>query len=347
MVNVGVIGCGKIAQVRHLPEYAANPNVRIVGLFDRSHDRAQQLAVQYGAKAYDTAEELLADPDIDAVSICVANAAHAEYTIAALQAGKHVLCEKPMATTIEDCERMVAVAREQGKKLMIGQNQRLAAAHVKARELVEQGAIGRVIAFRTTFGHGGPETWSVNPGKGTWFFDRSKSAMGALADLGVHKTDLIQYLLGQRIVAVTARALTLDKTDVNGDPIGVDDNAFAIYEMDGGTVGTMTASWTYYGAEDNSTILYGTEGILRIYDDPDISIKAVMRDGTEVDYRLDRIQTNDAGGQTSSGIIDAFVKSIVDDEKPLIDGADVLDAMRAVFACVESSQQGRRIEINK
>lgn len=347
MVNVGVIGCGKIAQVRHLPEYAANPEVNIVALYDRTYERAAKLAEQYGAKACHSLEELLADPSIDAVSVCTANAAHAENAIAALEAGKDVLCEKPMATTIEGCERMVAVAHERGRRLMVGQNQRLAAAHVKARELVEQGLIGRVITFRTTFGHGGPETWSVNPGRGTWFFDRSKSAMGALADLGVHKTDLIQYLLGQRIVAVTARALTLDKTDAKGNPIGVDDNAIAIYEMDGGTVGTMTASWTYYGAEDNSTILYGEKGILRIYDDPGCSIRAVMANGTSVDYHLDKIQTNDAGGQTSSGIIDAFVESIVKDEKPPIDGTDVLDAMRAVFACVESSERGERIELDR
>lgn len=84
--------------------------------------------------------------------------------VAALEAGKHVLCEKPMATTLEDCERMVSAAKKSGKKLMIDQNQRLAGAHVKARELIEQGEIGSVITFATAFRHGGPETWSVDPG---------------------------------------------------------------------------------------------------------------------------------------------------------------------------------------
>ena len=194
MFNIGIIGCGKIAQVRHIPEYAAHPQARLAGYYDLNQERAQALAAQWGGQAYPTWEALLADPAIDAVSICAANTAHAELTIAALRAGKHVLCEKPMATTLADCEAMAAAARESGRFLMIGQNQRLTKAHQKARQLVADGVLGDILTFRTTFGHGGPETWSVDPGKNTWFFDKSKAAMGAMADLGIHKTDLIQYL---------------------------------------------------------------------------------------------------------------------------------------------------------
>ena len=172
MLNIGIIGCGKIAQVRHLPEYEQNPGAHIAGLYDLNQERAQALAAQYGAKAYESYEALLADPAIDAVSVCSANVSHAEIAVAALEAGKHVLCEKPMATTLEDCERMVAAAQKSGKYLMIDQNQRLAGAHRKARELIRAGAIGKPLTFRTAFRHGGPETWSVDPGKSTWFFDK-------------------------------------------------------------------------------------------------------------------------------------------------------------------------------
>ena len=141
MFNIGIIGCGKIAQVRHIPEYADHPQAKLAGFFDLNQDRAQALAEQWGGKAYSSWEELLADPAIDAVSVCVANNAHAQISIAALKAGKHVLCEKPMATTLEDCEAMVAAARESGKFLMIGQNQRLTKAHQKARQLVAEDTI--------------------------------------------------------------------------------------------------------------------------------------------------------------------------------------------------------------
>ncbi|MBR6282109.1 MAG: Gfo/Idh/MocA family oxidoreductase, partial [Lachnospiraceae bacterium] len=223
-------------------------------------------------------------------------------------------------------------------------NQRLVKTHQKAKELLESGLIGKVLTFRTTFGHQGPETWSIDPGTATWFFDRSQSAMGALADLGVHKTDLIQYLLSAKVSRVTSKIATIDKKDANGNLIGVDDNAICIYEMDNGSIGTMTASWTYYGAEDNSTVLYGEKGIMRIFDDPNYSIKVTLRDGEEILFNVDQIQTND--NQTSTGIIDAFCDCIKRDTKPLIDAVDVLHAMKTVFAAIESSERGQAVEVS-
>ena len=343
MINIGILGCGKIAQVRHIPEYAENPDVKLAAFFSPNRARAQEQADKYGGKVYDTAEALLADPEIDAVSICAANYAHAELSIQALNAGKHVLCEKPMATTLADCEAMVDCAKKNGKFLMIGHNQRLAKAHMEAKRLIDEGLIGDIITFRTSFGHGGPETWSISPGKNVWFFDKKKAAMGVMADLGVHKTDLIQYLTGQRVVRTTARLVTLDKRGEDGELIGVDDNAVCIYEMSGGAFGTMTASWTYYGAEDNSTVLYGTKGIMRIYDDPAHSIVVKLADGQEQVYDVEQIQTND--NQTKSGVIDLWVDCLKNNRAPEISGESALYAMRAVFASIESSQTGKTVEI--
>lgn len=345
MLGIGIIGCGKITQVRHLPEYQDNAVVNILGYYDFNYERASELAKKYGGKAYESIDELLANKDIDAVSVCVANNAHAEVTIKALNAGKHVLCEKPMATTIEECEAMVKAAKENGKFLMIDQNQRMAKAHVKAKELLAQGLIGKVLTFRTTFGHGGPETWSIDPGKASWFFDKKRAAMGAMADLGIHKTDLIQYLLDTQVTETTATVTTLDKRDANGNLIGVDDNAICIYKMDNGIIGTMTASWTFYGKEDNSTVLYGTEGIMEIYGDDAYSIKVIQKDGSRIYYDIDRIQTND--NQTKSGIIDAFVEAVTEGKEPAISGSSVLSAMRAVFASLKSSECGKAIRIEK
>ncbi len=343
MIKIGILGCGKIAQVRHIPEYADNPDCELVGYYNPTKSRAEDMAAKYGGVAYDTAEELLANPEIDAVSVCAANYAHADLTIKALKAGKHVLCEKPMAISLADCEEMVRVAKEEGKLLMIGQNQRLTKAHMLARQMVADGEIGRVITFRTCFGHGGPETWSITPGKNTWFFDKTKAAMGAMADLGIHKTDLIQFLLGQKVVRTTATLTTLDKRGADGNLIGVDDNAICIYEMTDGVIGTMTASWTYYAAEDNSTVLYGTEGELRIYDDPAHSV-ILKKKGREPQYfDVEQIQTND--NQTKSGIIDSWIACIKENREPEISGESVLSAMRAVFASMESSETGKAVDI--
>ncbi|CAJ2234919.1 Gfo/Idh/MocA family protein [Companilactobacillus paralimentarius] len=343
VVKVGIIGCGRIAQTRHIPEYASNNSVEIAGYFDFNKERAQAIAKQYGGKVYDSVEEMLDDPDIDAVSVCVTNSAHASVSIQALNAGKDVLCEKPMATSLEDSEEMVSVAKKNHKILMIDQNQRFAKAHVRAKELLTSGVIGNVLTFKSTFGHGGPETWSVDGGANTWFFDKTKSKYGAIFDLGVHKIDLVQYLIGSPVKNVSAKLATLDKKNSNGDLIGVDDNAISIYELNNGVIGTVTSSWTYYGEEDNSTIIYGSKGIMKIYDDPKYSVKLILKNGEKIYYDIDQIQTND--NQTKSGVMDEFINSIVENRMPKSEANSVINSMRAVFGSIKSNDLGRRIEL--
>lgn len=345
MLKVGIIGCGKIAQIRHLPEYQANEKVEIVGLYDINESRAYTLADTYHTKVFETYQSMLEDSQIDAVSVCSSNQSHAEISIAALRAGKHVLCEKPMATKLKDCEAMVEAAKANRKFLMIGQNQRLTAAHQKARELIASGEIGKVLTFRTTFGHGGPETWAIEPGRNTWFFSKEIAAMGTLADLGIHKTDLIQYLLNQTIIETMAYMNSLDKTYENGNLIEVDDNAICIYRLDGGAVGTMTASWTYYAHEDNSTVIYGTQGELRLYDDPAHSVVLHQAGKEPVYFNVDKIQTNE--NQTKSGVIDLFVDCLEKENYEPLSGESVLKAMRAVFGSIQSSETRRCVPVNQ
>ncbi len=335
MIRVGIIGCGKIAQVRHLPEYAANPNAQLVAYYDKKLDRAEEMAAKYGGKVYESYFELLKDPDIDAVSICVENKNHAEITTHALYSGKHVLCEKPMAITQAECESMVAAAEFNDKYLMIGHNMRFDPVHRRAKELLQQGVIGDIITFRTVCGNAGPEGWSMD---GTWFFDKNKAAMGALSDLGIHKIDLLQYLTGQTVIETTAKVVTLNKRDENGDLIGVDDNALCILRMSGGAVGTMAASWTVYGHECNSTCLYGTKGIMLIYQDPGAPI--VVRDlsNTSTAYSFEP--------QTKSGVIDEFIDALEHDREPEINGKKALTTMRAIFASIKSSEISKTVNVN-
>ena len=335
-IRVGVIGCGKIAQIRHIPEYARNPLAELVGYYDFVKDRAEEMARTYGGRAFSTVEELLACPEIDAVSVCTANNAHASTTVAALKAGKHVLCEKPMATSLAECEEMVLTADACQKSLMIAQNQRLMAEHRRAKELLKKGVIGTPLTFKTCFGHSGPDHWSVDSGTGNWFFDRSKSGFGALADLGIHKIDLIQYLLDSNIAELQAFSATLDKKYPDGTPVDVEDNALCICRMENGMIGTITASWTYYGEEDNNTTVYGTRGILKIHRKTR-NIEVFFENGDRMLYELPT--------QETSGIIDLFVTSLMEKNEPPISGRQVLHAMRAFFAATSSAESGSRIQI--
>ena len=335
MVKIGIIGCGKIAQLRHIPEFADNPQAELHGFYDANQDRRREIAAQFGGIAYESVEALLADPNIDAVSVITPNFTHADISIAALKQGKHVLCEKPMAVTLADCEEMVRVSKQVGKKLMIAHNQRFNPSHMLAKELLSQGIIGEVISFRTSFAHSGADNWSVD-GANSWFMDKSKSHFGAFADLGVHKTDLMVYLLDQPIARVSACIGTLNKRDKDGNFISVDDNAYCTYVMKNGVMGTMNASWTNQGQEDNSTTIYGTTGSMHIYRDPAHPI-VIERSGQPDEYcGDDAMQTND--NQTKSGVMDAFVRCIAEDTEPAVPAQSVLSAMRAIFAGEESAR---------
>ena len=345
MLKVGIIGCGSIAKQRHGYEYFHNADVQIKGFYDLIAARAQALADLYGGSVYADVDAMLADPEIDAVSVCMANAFHAEISIKALKAGKHVLCEKPMAVTMEQCQAMVDAARESGKRLMIGHNQRLAPAHKKAKELLTSGALGRVITFQSTFGHKGPEMWSMDKSANTWFFKKASASFGSMADLGIHKIDLMRYLIGSEITSVYSTMKVLDKKFPDGTPIEVDDNSVEILNFADGAMGTVTTSWTHYGEECNASVLYCEKGIMKLYADPQYSLKVVNADGTWVLYALDRLQTNDDAQQASSGVIDEFVSAIEENRPSVLDAADVIRSMRAVFACLRSAEEGRLIAL--
>jgi len=345
MLNVGIIGCGSIARQRHAAEYRHNKSANIAAVFDLSRPRAEAMAKDFGGKVYDTVEELIADPSIDAVSVCVANAFHAPITIDALNHGKHVLCEKPMAITLKDCEDMLKAAEKSGKRLLIDHNQRLTQAHRKAKEILASGELGRVISFAATFGHKGPEMWSADKSSNTWFFKKNTAAFGSMADLGIHKIDLMRYLIGGDVKSVYSRIATLDKKFPDGTPIEVDDNSVEILTFQNGALGTITTSWTHYGEECNTSTLYCEKGILKLYHDPRYALQVVYADGTKAHYELDRMQTNDDAQQRSSGVIDLFLEAVLEGKQTVLDAEQIVDSMRVVFACLASAESGRIVEL--
>lgn len=342
MLKAGVIGCGAICQRRHAVEIDSNENCELHGAYDPVTERAELVVKKHGGKVYDSAEELINDDEIDFIVVCTPNKYHAKYTIAALEKGKHVLCEKPMATNLEEAAAMIKAAEENGVKLMIGQNQRLVPAHAMAREIIQEGKIGKVLTFATTFGHRGAENWSIDGKPSTWFFNKEEAVFGAMGDIGVHKADLIRYILGQEIVEVSAIITTIDKKYENGKNIDVDDNAVCILRTESGIVGTLAVSWTYYGGEDNSTVIRGTKGALKLFTSPDSPIIIEYADKTVEKIDVGEIQTNEK--QTDSGIISLFVKHIIEDTPVLISGEEGYKALEIIVKCVESSETGKAIK---
>lgn len=338
-LKVGVIGTGSIAKYRHLVEYAGHHEVEIVAVCDINQARAEEVGKSFGVtKTFTDYNELLKE-DLDAVSVCTPNYLHAPISIAALQAGKHVLCEKPMATSEEEANQMIEAAQKSGKILMIGHNQRFVKSHQLAKEWIDSGKLGKVYSFRTAFGHPGPETWSAE-GKDSWFFKKDEAFIGAMGDLGVHKTDLIRYILGEEIVEVAAMVETSAKKNAD-----VDDNAVLILKTESGIIGTLAASWSYNGTEDNSTVIYAENGVLRLEDDNDFSVVYHKNDRTKEELNLGQIQSNDEGGQDTSGVIDHFVESILTGKAPLITGEEGKKSLLVILGAIKSNETKQIVKI--
>ncbi|MEK8132180.1 Gfo/Idh/MocA family oxidoreductase [Paenibacillus filicis] len=336
-LKVAVIGCGSIAKHRHIPEYALLPQVELVAFCDINEERARSYADQYGAKVYTDYRTLLAEVKPDAVSICLPNVLHAEASIAAANAGAHVLVEKPMAVTTAEADAMIQAAEANGVQLMVGHNQRLMPPHVKAKEILESGKLGKVLTFRTSFGHPGPEGWSID-GRESWFFRKPEAVMGAMGDLGVHKSDLIRWLLNDEVADVAAFVETRHKEGTD-----VDDNATCLLRMKSGAIGTLIASWTYYKGEDNSTVLWCENGVIKIGTHPEDQVIVELRDGSIEKHKVGGISTNQK--QLTSGVIREFVEGILTGTPPRISGEEGKRSLNVILAAFESQETGKVISL--
>lgn len=344
-INVGIIGCGSITKHRHAPEYAENPFVNEIVFFDRNFERAQNMANEFGGRAVRTIEELLDDDSIVAISDCSPNHLHHVNTTRALLSGKHVLCEKPISITVDKAQEVLKAQEQSGKILMVDHNQRFTKAHQKVKELIDTKELGEVLTFKTTFGHQGPEQWSIDKSNATWFFKKERSYSGVAGDLGIHKIDLIHYLLSDEITEVKGFHGALNKLDENGEPIEVCDNVVCSMKTEKGRLGTASFSWTYYGSEDNSTTLYCEGGIIKIYQDPVSQVIVETKAGEVIKYELEQIQTND--NQTKTGVMDNFVDAIINNKKPLVTGKDAISSLKVIESILgETKGQVGKLYLN-
>ncbi|QMT17431.1 Gfo/Idh/MocA family oxidoreductase [Planococcus maritimus] len=344
-IKVGIIGCGAITKMRHAPEYTANPYVDEIVFYDRNLHRSEAMVERFGGRNVKSVEELFNDPDIAAISDCSSNEQHYVFSTQALLSGKHVLCEKPISLTIEHAKEILAAQKKSGKKLMVAHNQRFTPAHRKARDILAGGELGNVLTFRTAFGHAGPESWGINKTKSTWFFKKERSGFGVGGDLGIHKIDLLHYLLDDEIVQVSAFQGALHKTDEFGEPIEVSDNVVCSMRTKKGSIGTAAFSWTYYGEEDNSTVIHCDKGILKIYDDDEYQLERILASGEKVNYQLEAIQRNDY--QVSSGVIDAFIDAIRLDEEPLVTGEEALRSLAVMLGIMKAAETKQVVSIEE
>lgn len=285
MIKVGVIGTGGISGV-HLGGYSRNPNVEIYALCDINEKNLAKRAEEYKvSRTFTDYREMLALKELDAVSVCTWNSAHAECAIAALRAGKHVLCEKPMALNTAQAQEMEKAAKESGKLLMIGFVRRFGNDCAVLKDFIDNGSFGEIYYAKAQYlrRKGCP---------GGWFGDKSRSGGGPLIDLGVHVIDLCRYLMGGP-QPVSVYGATFNKlgdrrhikdargyssTVVSKDDIfDVEDMATALIRFDNGAVLSVEASFSLNIEKDVGNIeLFGTKAGCKL--DPELTIFTDMND---------------------------------------------------------------------
>lgn len=264
MIKIAIAGCGAIAQKRHAPACSVYKREQIkMGFFDPVRENADKLAACYGGEVYESQEEILADSQVSAVLICAPEKCHCDMAVAFLNAGLHVLCEKPMGMNMEQAYKMYHAMGKSGKKLAIAFSQRHYSEFVEVKKMLQQGEIGNPIAFRTALSNSGVEHYIH--GKKEKFYDTSLCNVGnVMLNVGCHRVDIISWLFEKEIQKVLAYTPSLDKKLSSGEPIPGGDTAMVILQLEGGLAGMLWSSWCNYGGTDTDTEIFGTCGSIRI-----------------------------------------------------------------------------------
>lgn len=348
-LNIGVIGAGSISVV-HLNSYQGNSDVTIAAICDLNETRAKEKAEKYGAsKVYTDYNELLADPDIDAVSICTWNNTHAEISIAALKAGKHVLVEKPLCQTVEQALEVEKAVKESGKLLQVGFVRRYASNTQILKQFIDDKELGDIYYAKASC-----LRRLGNPGG--WFSDKTRSGGGPLIDLGVHVIDICWYLMGRpKVKSVSGN--TYNKlgnrsnvknlafyraADYDAEKNDVEDLANALIRFENGASLMVDVSFTLHAKKDELTVkLYGDKGGAEM--EPELAIVAEKFDTIlNVTPQVNNLSFDFASAFQNE--INHFVDSIRGVKETLSPVQDGVEMMKILCAIYESAEKGVEIQ---
>ncbi len=262
-MRFGLIGLGAIGQVRKAA-LARTPGCSLTAVYDINAQRAQASAGD-AVVAFDTPDSLLTSDNCDAVVISTPPDTHEALATAAMQAGKHVLVEKPMANSAAACRRMIEVSRRTGKVLTVGFNHRYFAAVKDVRDAVRSGAIGELSHVRGYAGHVGLAEF-----KAPWMYDKATMGGGTLMDNGIHMADLVQHLMGGVATVSGLAGRSVWRLDQ------VEDNGFALLRSGSGVLGSLHSSWSEWRGYHFFVEAYGDRGMARAYYAPMTSVIITM-----------------------------------------------------------------------
>lgn len=326
-LKFGIIGCGAIAANSFAPSLCNSEEAELVAVCRRDKGKARNFAEQFGGCSYyDSAEDLLADEEVEAVVVATPTDTHRDYTVLAAERGKHVICEKPMARDAAECRQMVEACQKAGVKLAVAYRRRLFPQVLKAKALIAEGRIGRVVSVRTHYSGWmsvGPDEWRVDPGIG-----------GAMMEMAVHRLEVLLNLAAAP-VEVSALVETVEH------PWPVDDTDAILLKFADGTVGVHSTVLCSNPRRDMAHI-DGTQG-------------RIMIDSLEFGSDNLRLETADGIEEIAvvplenpyfdRPMIDDFVRAVREDREPVCDGNTGFTVQAVVDAAFASAKEKRTLSV--
>jgi len=325
-LGFAIVGCGRQG-VRRIDAISKIPDEGYLAcVVDTDKEKAMEIGKQFNCDYYFELNDAITRDDVDCVIVATPNKFHAPITIAALENKKHVLCEKPLARNPTEAKEMVNTASKNGVFLKTGSNHRYFPNVLKARELIDKNAIGKLLFLRAWIGHEGERL------KDTWFWNKVIAGGGTFLDNGCHLLDITRWFLGE-INECVGYAQT------NYWPIEIEDNAFGLFKTREGKIAFIQASWTQWFGYMYMEI-YGTEGY--------IFVDCRFCNKTIYGLKDQLVQVFDFSFQPQQSYdleIRHFIKSIKEGKQPLPSGYDGMRVVQMTHAIYESSKSGSRIKV--
>jgi predicted dehydrogenase len=341
-VGVGILGSQFVAEI-HADSYRRYVlDSEVVAVASPTPGHAEQFARQHGIPhAFTDYRKLLELPEVDVVDLCIPNSVHCQATVDAANAGKHVICEKPLCMNLAEADRMINTCKERGVKLMYAEELCFTPKYVRAKQLIDEGALGKVYLVKQSEKHDGPHA--------DWFWDVERSGGGVTFDMGCHAIEFFRYILGKpRIASVFAQMGTY----VHADRTRGDDNAILLLEFEGGALGLAEESWTKPGGMDDRAEIYGDQGVtyadllhgnaLETYSKPGYGYAVEKAGGTQGwSFTIYEEAWNYGFPQE----LQHFVACVKDNQPPRETGEDGRAVLEAIFAAYESARTGRKVSL--
>jgi len=358
-VKCAVIGCGWIGKLKHIDYLVRAEGAELVAICDIDEKILADTVKEYhldGVKTYTDYRELCADSEVESVHVCTPNMLHYEMTMCAIENGKHVFCEKPLAVTSEDAFEMVEAAKKAGVKLTLGHQRRFFSSVQYIREMVDNGDMGEIyFAKALDARRRGMPTWGV-------YHEKDKNGGGILFDGAPHSLDMTMYLMNNfKPVSVQGKVFSKMRGEIKGNPWGewdpekvdVEDTGFAIITMENGAVIYLEAAWliNMLGVDNSSLIcgtkagadLQGENGVARI--NTIINSKPVVFSPEYSDAPFAELYIG--GGEANDAQMNDWIEAIVEDREPFVKGEEGIPVVQIIESIYKSAETGETVYITK